>query len=40
MKKLSCKIGEKFGYWEVIDNTPVSKSGHTYVMVKCKCGKE
>ena len=22
MKKLSCEIGEKFGYWEVINNIP------------------
>lgn len=29
MKKLMCEIGEKFGYWEVIDNTPITKSGHT-----------
>ena len=40
MKKLSCEIGEKFGYWEVINNIPISKSGHSYVKVRCKCGKE
>lgn len=40
MKKLNCEIGEKFGYWEVIDNTPIIKSGHTYIRVRCKCGKE
>ena len=40
MRKFTCEIGEKFGYWEVIDNTPVVKSGHTYVLVRCKCGKE
>ena len=40
MKKLECENGDKFEYWEVIDNTPISKSGHTYVLVKCKCGKE
>ena len=40
MKKLMCEIGEKFGYWEVVNNIPVTKSGHTYVKVKCKCGKE
>lgn len=40
MKKLICKIGEKFGYWEVIDNTLITKSGHTYVRVRCKCEKE
>lgn len=40
MKKLKCEIGEKFGYWEVVDNTPIVKSGHTYIKVRCKCGKE
>ena len=40
MRKLTCEIGEKFGYWKVIDNTPVIKSGHTYILVRCKCGKE
>lgn len=40
MKKFTCEIGQKFGYWEVIDNTPVVKSGHTYVLVRCKCGEE
>ena len=40
MKRLTCNIGDRFGYWEVIDNTPVSKNGHTYVLVKCVCGKE
>ena len=40
MKKLQCKIGDQFGYWKVIDNTPVVKSGHTYIMVECKCGKQ
>ncbi len=40
MKKLSCKNGDQFGNWTVIDNTPVIKSGHTYVQVECKCGKQ
>lgn len=40
MRKFICKIGECFGYWEVIDNKPIIKSGHTYVLVRCKCGKE
>lgn len=40
MKQLTCEVGEKFGYWEVIDNTRIIKSGHAYVLVKCKCGKE
>ena len=38
-KRLTCEIGETFGYWKVIDNTPIVKSGHTYVLVECKCGK-
>ena len=40
MKRSTCEIGDKFGYWEVIDNTPIIKQGHTYVTVKCQCGKE
>ena len=40
MKKLECEIGQVFGYWTVIDNTPIIKNGHTYIKVKCKCGKE
>lgn len=39
MKKLTCEIGDTFGYWRVIDNTPITKSGHTCVTVQCKCGK-
>ena len=40
MKKLNCEIGQVFGYWTVIDNTPIIKSGHTYIKAVCKCGKE
>ena len=40
MKKLNCEIGQGFGYWTVIDNTPIIKSGHTYIKAVCKCGKE
>lgn len=40
MRKLQCKINDVFGYWKVIDNTPITKSGHTYVLVECKCGKQ
>ena len=40
MKRNSCNIGDKFGHWEVIDNTPIIKSGCTYVTVRCDCGKE
>lgn len=39
MKKLTCKIGDKFGDWTVISET-FSKNGHTYVNAKCKCEKE
>lgn len=39
MRKLACKNNDKFGYWVVINNNPVIKNGHTYVTVKCKCGK-
>ena len=40
MKKLNCNVNQAFGYWVVIDNNPIVKNGHTYVKVKCKCGKE
>ena len=39
MRKLKCEIGDKFGYWSVVNNTPVVKSGHSYVLAQCKCGK-
>lgn len=39
MRKLNCIQGDKFGDWTVIDNTPVSKWGHIYIKVQCKCGK-
>lgn len=39
MRKLNCNQGDKFGDWTVVDNTPISKGGHTYVRVQCKCGK-
>lgn len=39
MKKLVCEKGEVFGHWTVIDNTPETISGHTYVKVQCTCGK-
>lgn len=40
MKRLICNNGDKFGFWTVVDNTPLIKSGHSYVRVRCKCGKE
>lgn len=40
MRKFTYNIGDQFGYWTIIDNTSVVKYGHTYVKVKCKCGKE
>ena len=39
MRKLNCNQGDKFGDWTVVDNTPISKGGHTYIRVQCKCGK-
>lgn len=39
MRKLNCIQGDKFGDWTVIDNTPISKWGHIYIKVQCKCGK-
>lgn len=39
MKRLQCDLNQKFGYWTVIDNTPISDKKHIYVKVQCKCGK-
>lgn len=39
--KLNCNNGDKFGMFEVIDNTPIIKDGHTFVKVRCtNCGSE
>jgi hypothetical protein len=38
MRKLTCAVGDKFGYWTIIGPT-FTKSSHTYVPVQCKCGK-
>ena len=40
MRKLNCELNQAFGYWTVIDNVPIIKGGHTYIKVRCKCGKE
>lgn len=40
MKRINFELGQTFGYWQVIDSEPIVKSGHTYVKVRCKCGKE
>lgn len=40
MRRLTCNNGDTFDWWTVVDSTPITKSGHTYVKVKCKCGKE
>lgn len=40
MRKLTCELGQIFGHWTIIDTTPIVKGGHTYIKVKCKCGKE
>lgn len=40
-KGLTCNIGDTFGLFEVIDNTPIIKYGHRHVKVKCtNCGSE
>ena len=38
MRKLICKIGQKFSYWTVTNNNLPSKHGHSFVEVQCKCG--
>ena len=40
MKGISLELGQRFGKWEVIDSTPVSKNGHLYYKCKCDCGTE
>jgi hypothetical protein len=38
---LKLNVGDKFGYWEVIDNNPVVKGRHSFVMCKCtNCGEK
>lgn len=39
MKKSTCKLGDQFGDWSVIDEITFTKGGHTYVKAQCKCGK-
>lgn len=39
MKKSTCKLGDQFGDWSIIDETTFTKGGHTYVKAQCKCGK-
>lgn len=34
------KLGDKFEYWTVIDETPVKERKNWRVLCKCKCGKE
>ena len=31
MKKTTCKLGDQFGDWSVIDENTFIKGGHTYV---------
>ena len=40
MKRTKFEINQTFGYWIIIDENPIIKDGHTYVKVRCKCGKE
>lgn len=40
MKRIEFQVGQKFGYWTIIDSVPIIRSGHTFVKVRCKCGKE
>lgn len=39
MKKFKFEVGEKYGYFEIIEKESIVKNGHTYVTTKCKCGK-
>lgn len=38
MKKTKFEVGDKFGYFEIIDKTSIIKDGHVYVTVRCKFG--
>lgn len=40
MKGINLENGQKFGKWQVIDNTVVVKNGHRYVKCRCECGRE
>ena len=33
------KLNDKFGYWTVINETPVQDKKHWKVLCECKCGK-
>lgn len=37
--KIKVEIGEQFGEWKILDNTPILKGrGHYYYKCKCSCG--
>lgn len=39
--KFKVEIGQKFGKWEIIDNTPIRKDrGYYFYKCKCQCGTE
>lgn len=40
MRKYTFEIGETYGYYTIISSESKTINGHTYVLVKCKCGKE
>lgn len=40
MKKNNFEVNQVFGYWKIIDNNSIIRNGHTYVKVRCRCGKE
>lgn len=40
MKGIDLENGQKFGRWEVIDNSVIVRNGHRYVKCRCDCGTE
>lgn len=40
MKGINLENGQKFGRWQVIDDTVIVKNGRRYVKCRCECGKE
>lgn len=40
MRKYTFKIGDTYGDYTIISSNSEVRNGHTFVLAKCKCGKE
>lgn len=40
MRKFTFEIGDDYGDYKIISSETKIKSGHTYVLAECKCGKQ